>query len=227
MPTIDAMFLPGFMCDAKIWVDVIDKLGTRIRPQTCEFQNERSIAEMAERVVEQAPDVFALIGFSMGGYVAREVYRLCPERVIKLGLVSTSARGRPAADRSSVHQSWGVKNFTAFPQKTVREFVHSSRHGDEHLIERIRSMAEKLGPQVFQNQALVIREDDRHRLHEISCPTLVVVGADDAVCPVAEAQELAARIPNAELVVLPECGHMTPFEKPEQLAAALHRWLAA
>ncbi len=56
-------------------------------------------------------------------------------------------------------------------------------------------------------------------------PALVVVGRQDLVTPPARAEEIATDIANARLVVIEECGHMAPLEKPAEVSAALRRWL--
>ena len=62
-------------------------------------------------------------------------------------------------------------------------------------------------------------------LKDIRCPTLVLVGDADQLTPPDRAQEMAAAIPGAELVVVPECGHLSTLERPELVTHALRGWL--
>ena len=93
------LFLPGLACDARIY-----------EPQLAAFPDSRavdgygradSLADMARIALHQAPESFDLIGHSMGGRVALEVYRLAPQRVRRLALVSTGPRSESPANRST------------------------------------------------------------------------------------------------------------------------------
>jgi pimeloyl-ACP methyl ester carboxylesterase len=63
-------------------------------------------------------------------------------------------------------------------------------------------------------------------LPDIRCPTLVLAGADDSWAPAARHRDMAAQIPGATLVVVPECGHMCMLERPEIVTRALLDWHA-
>jgi len=87
-------------------------------------------------------------------------------------------------------------------------------------------MAEEVGAEAFlrQQQAIMARPDSRS-LSAITCPTLVLVGDGDAATPPALSQEIAAAIPGARLVVVPDCGHMSTLERPQAVAEALVDWM--
>ena len=63
------------------------------------------------------------------------------------------------------------------------------------------------------------------KLDRITIPTLVVWGGNDGVVPIADGQDYAAKIPNARLVVIPECGHVSSMEKPDEFVAAVTPFL--
>jgi pimeloyl-ACP methyl ester carboxylesterase len=88
-------------------------------------------------------------------------------------------------------------------------------------------MVMRATPQQHQRQiqALLNRPNLVPRLAGITCPTLVMVGRQDRWSPLAQHEEMAAGIPNAELVVIEDSGHMTLLEQPEQVSDALLRWL--
>ena len=65
------------------------------------------------------------------------------------------------------------------------------------------------------------------RLHQVSVPTLVIHGADDVVVPLAVGEAVAAAIPSAELVVLPETGHVPTLTRPRAVVEAIVAWAAA
>jgi pimeloyl-ACP methyl ester carboxylesterase len=70
-----------------------------------------------------------------------------------------------------------------------------------------------------------LRESDPGGLELIRCPTLIVGSSDDALRSVAESEQMAHRIAASRLVVIPDCGHMTPLEKPAELLTQITHWL--
>jgi pimeloyl-ACP methyl ester carboxylesterase len=89
-------------------------------------------------------------------------------------------------------------------------------------------MAERVGHDGFvrQQTAIMGRPDGRADLKRIACPTLVLCGRQDALTPVALHEEMAAAIRGARLVVIENCGHLSPLEQPEAVTAAIRDWLA-
>jgi pimeloyl-ACP methyl ester carboxylesterase len=91
------LLVPGFMADETLWDDMVPALA-RFGPVVhADLRHDTSVETMARRVLETAPPVFQLVGFSMGGYVARAIARQAPDRARALVLVSTSTRGDTAA----------------------------------------------------------------------------------------------------------------------------------
>jgi pimeloyl-ACP methyl ester carboxylesterase len=107
--------------------------------------------------------------------------------------------------------------------------VHPDRLGDHGLREQVRRMAEETGAEAFirQQTAIMNRLDSRPQLAAIGCPTLVLVGDADQLTPPEHAQEIAAAIAGARLVLVPASGHLSTLEQPERVNAALLEWLAA
>ena len=106
--------------------------------------------------------------------------------------------------------------------------VHPARRDDEALMDPLRKMCVAAGVDRFESQiaALLSRRDATPLLPQIACPTLVGVGRQDEWSPPEQNEAVAAAIPGAEFVVFEECGHMAPVEAPDQVNAALRRWLA-
>ena len=90
-------------------------------------------------------------------------------------------------------------------------------------------MAEQTGPEAFvrQQTAIMNRADSRPGLGAIACPTLVVVGADDSLTPPDRAAEMAAAIPGARQIVVPNCGHLSTLEQPQAITDALVTFFSA
>jgi len=97
------------------------------------------------------------------------------------------------------------------------------------LIDSIIEMFARKTPEIFAGQikALLERPDARPVLSAIRCPTLVLCGREDSWSTLSIHKEIAARIPQSKLVVIENCGHMAPMERPEKVTAALVDWHSA
>lgn len=227
-PAMNLLLLPGFMTDSDLWFELAGHLAP-VGPITHgDLSRDGTIRAMAHRVVAEAPDCFALIGFSMGGYVAREIARIAPDRVRALVVIATSARADTAAQaqrKSAAATHIRHAGFNGLSRAAILKSVHPDRAGDAALIARIRTMGDRLGGAVFLRQAGQARESDHDRLDQIACPTLVVAAAQDGLRSLEEARELRDGIPGATLTVIDGSGHMLPLERPDALAAAVVPWL--
>jgi pimeloyl-ACP methyl ester carboxylesterase len=220
------VLLPGFMLDHGLWDDVRDDLASFGPLSFGDLFQDGSIEGMARRVLATAPASFALVGFSMGGYVAREIARQAPDRVTALILIATSARGDTV--ERSMSKRFAAKQvergaFKGLSRAAVVAALHPKRAQDEVLIDRMLAMGSRLGGEVFLRQAMLQRDGDLDRLGDIRCPTLVIAAADDALRSVAESEKLARGIPGATLMVLEGSGHMLPGP----LADTMRAWLSS
>lgn len=222
------LLVPGYMADEALWDDVLAPLA-RFGPVThADLRHDSSIEAMAARALACAPARFILVGFSMGGYVAREMARLAPERVRALVLIATSTR----ADTPALRQSRGTVGkaavsvaFSGLSKTAIATSLHPKQAGNEALVERVRAMGVRLGGEVFRRQSAIVRTDDRGRLHEIRCPTLIVAAGQDRLRSREESEEMHAGLPGSELAVIEDSGHMVPIEAPQALLAILEPWL--
>jgi len=185
-----------------------------------------TVAAIARRVLATAPQRFALIGLSMGGYISLEIMRQAPERVAKLALLDTSARA-DTPEQSALRRDLVAKARTTSMSEvadlTMPNLLAPQHLGDESLRQAIRTMAEEVGAEAFarQQNAIMTRPDSRPSLGAIRCPTLVLVGEQDALTPPDRAQEIAAGIAGSRLVTVPRCGHVSTLERPDEVSRAL------
>ena len=95
------------------------------------------------------------------------------------------------------------------------------------LMDLCLDMARAAGPNVFEEQALALRDrvSQEETLRKVNMPTLILCGRQDRLCPVERHEFMAGLIPNVTLEVIENAGHMPTLEQPEQTNAALARWL--
>ncbi|MTH76195.1 alpha/beta fold hydrolase [Paracoccus aestuariivivens] len=221
-------FVPGFMLDQDLWTDILPALGGFGPFTHADPHSATSIEDMARQTLLVSAAKFDLIGFSMGGYVAREMVRMAPDRVSRLILIATSSRGdnELQARRRVVAAEAGLATFRGVSRRSIAQSLAASREGDEALIARVHAMSLRLGGDSFRKQAGFYRAGDTAQLDRITCPTLVVAGEQDRLRSMAEARELAHGIPNARFASLP-AGHMLPLEMPDELAQLLREFLSS
>jgi len=223
--------VPGLLCDDALWRHQVEGLAD-IADMGVSHQHTRynTIAEIANAILADAPPRFALAGLSMGGYIALELIDRAPERVERLALLDTRARGDQLEQKSHRKELIGLVETGGFEEVTDRLlslFVHPERLSDEALVSEIKGMTHRVGPDSFlvQQQALMTRRDHFENLQNISCKTSVICGRQDQLTPLECSVEMADCIPGSRLVVIENCGHLTTMERPEEVNAALRKWL--
>lgn len=224
------VLVPGLNCSARLYGAQIPALWPFGTVSVGLHTREDSMAGMARRILAEAPARFALVGLSMGGYIAFEILRQAADRVARLALLDTAATpDTPAQTERRRAQMEITRNgrFSEIPDLQFPALVHRAHHGDPRLKELVRQMALETGPEGFlrQQTATMNRPDSRGDLGQISCPTLVLVGDGDELTPPDKAREIAAGIRGSRLVVVPDCGHLSALEQPEAVNTALIEWL--
>jgi pimeloyl-ACP methyl ester carboxylesterase len=232
-PTL--VLIPGLLNDATVWQAQKSELSRQASITIARRAgHETSLEAMAHTVLSEAGGPIALAGHSMGGRVALEVCRLAPQRVVGLALFDTGFLPLPAGERGEMElqgrQSllrmsidYGMRHML---KEWVQGMVAKDRLDDGPLIGAIIDMMAKSTPEDFRHQidALLGRPDASAVLRSFRCPALAACGVLDAWSPPAQHQQMAAMLHDSELVVIPDCGHMAPMEKPQAVTQALMDW---
>ena len=227
------MLLPGLLCGPPLWQAQLDALADVADCRVADLTGADSMRGMAEAVLADAPDRFALAGLSMGGYVAQEIMRLAPGRVERLALLDTSARADAPERREGRRAQIRAAREGLFDEVVETQFLPAMQNPANPFTPAIRTtvraMCDAVGPEAFvrQQTAIMDRPDGRGDLARIACPVLVLCGRQDQPTPVEHHEEMAAAIPGARLVVVEDCGHLAPLERPEAVTAAMREWLTA
>lgn len=224
------VLIPGLLCDAALWAHQCEFLADVAEIAVADVTGDDSVGGMAARILEAAPDQFALAGLSMGGYVALEIMRRGPERVRRLALLDTSARAdtpEQLARRRGLIELAAKGRFKGVTPRLLPLLIHPDRQADEMLAGAVMKMAERVGQDAFlrQQKAIMGRPDSRADLGAFDLPTLVLCGRQDALTPVERHEEMAAAIPGARLCIVEESGHLSPMEQPHAVTALMRDWL--
>ena len=168
-----------------------------------------------------------IAGLSMGGYVALAFYKQLPSRVRSLILADTRATAdteeakqtrEQHAEKALTEGMAGIADIM-LPKLLTPETV-SKR---PEVVKRVRDMMLKTKPEgaAAALRGMAEREDQMDLLWQISVPTLILVGADDAITPVADSEKMHHAIAGSRLVVLENAGHVSNLERTERFNQAL------
>lgn len=239
-----AVLLHGYPLDHRMWLDTmhgplaeqrtlvaIDLRGHGQSPwcgdpvHTMDLLAD-DVAVVVRTLTDEPVDV---MGLSMGGYVAQAVWARHAQLVRSLCLVDTKAPGDDdagKAGRDAAMRTVLEKGRAAIAAGMAEKLFAKRAADDPHgmlLRARLQSMIEGTPVETIlaDLRGLRDRPDRSAMLGSVTVPTLVVVGSEDVLTPVAEAQRIANAVPGARLVVVPGCGHLTPMEDPAAFAAAV------
>ncbi len=224
------VLLPGSLSDEEVWVNQVPALSDIADIRIPHLMGFDSLDAIADAVLADAPETFALAGFSMGGRVALEVFRRAPERVTRLALIDASvhpiAEGE-AEKRQPLLNLAMTEGMEALADAWLPRIVHPSRLDDTPYMARLKAMACRFTPEDYVDEvrALLTRPDARPVMAMIHCPTLILAGEADPLSTPARNAEMAGMIPHARLAILKDCSHFPMLEKPDETNAALCQWL--
>ncbi|OYW88683.1 MAG: alpha/beta hydrolase [Sphingobium sp. 32-64-5] len=223
--------LPGLLCDASVWTHQQAALAAGREVVVPDFTRFSSIGDMAQSVLDAAPERFCVAGHSMGARVAIEIVRRADERVERLALLDTGAHP-PRADEPAQRQALIDLAFNegmeALAGRWLPPMVHADRVHDASIMDDLHAMVLSMSPDIYRRQvtALLGRADAFPSLRAVTCPTLVGVGRQDRWSPPAQHEAIVEAVPHARYVIFEDSGHMSPVEAPEAVTAALLDWLA-
>src|ERR1700730_3908355 len=225
----DLVLVPGLVCTEDLFAEQIASLQGEVAISVADHTRHDTTSGIARAVLATAPHRFALCGVSMGGYIAFEMVRQAPDRIERLAL--------PSALTDTPEQTQRRLKLIAMAQtgeyKSVRDtlwplFVHPARHDNVALKRAVFKMMDDTGPETFmrQQKAIMSRPDSQPSLGAIHCPTLVMVGNEDALTPVSVALTIADGIAGSKLNIVQDCGHLSTMERPDAVTEALRAWIA-
>jgi pimeloyl-ACP methyl ester carboxylesterase len=226
---IPLLLLPGLLNDAELWRAQVAALSDIADCTVGDQTRGETMQAVVNDVLAQAPERFALAGFSLGGFVAQQILRVAPERVLRLALIDTSIHAdSPERDAQRQSQRSSVRlpgTFHGFGDKLMRSYIDASRLDDYVLVQRVRDMTARLGAEVFLRQSALDRVDGHDVLAGYRDPLLIICGANDRITPLPISEEMHALVPGSTLLVIPDCGHLAPMEQPDAVNAAMREWL--
>ena len=224
------LFLPGMMCDARVFASQIAKFSPERPVMAAPLTGRNLISGLAEDILAHAPPRFALAGLSMGGITAMEIVRQAPERVSRLALMDTNPLAETdqrAAERIPQIDRVLAGGLRQVIRDEMKPCYLTDGPNKGHILDLCMAMAEDLGIEAFVSQSLALqqRRDQSDTLRTVQVPTLILCGVDDSLCPIERHEMMRDLIPAARLAVIPAAGHLPTLEQPELTNRELTQWL--
>jgi pimeloyl-ACP methyl ester carboxylesterase len=240
------LLLHGFPLSRAMWQEQLTGIGSIYRVVAPDLRGHGNspVPEGVYTMDAMADDVVELLetleiagpvvvgGLSMGGYVALSLVARYPTRVRALMLMDTRA-GADTPEAAQGREASAQAVLAANSPRTVvdamlpRLFCKMTLEQRPERVEPMRAIMQQISPQGVAGalRGMATRPDRRGDLPKLAVPTLVLVGEEDVIAPPAEAKAMAESIPNARLEVIPHAGHMSPYENPSVVNAAILRFL--
>jgi len=193
-------------------------------------------------MADMASDVAALMdesrigqavicGLSMGGYVAFEFAHLFPARVSALVLAGTRAPADNEQEKQARFQQVEqmlANGMTGIAEASLPKLLSSRTLAEEpEVVARVREMILRADPSgaAAAQRGMAARRDYSDDLPNIKAPALVIVGREDPIRPVADAEFMHRALSGSALVIVEDAAHMTNMEQPEVFNRALREFL--
>ena len=220
------VLLSGLLSNKRVFQQQVEQLKNSIDVLVIELADVDTPAKMTNKILDLAPDRFMLAGHSIGGWVALRFMKVAPERVQKLFILSTGARGIDPEEltlRQSVLTRVENGEFQQIAAEIANKFTFN-----ESAKKTVLDMFLQVGEQglINQTRAMMIREDLRDILPKINCPTWVMHADQDKRFSLEEITEISNLIPHAKFKIVHNSGHMSPMEVPEQITNLLRSWVS-
>lgn len=229
MKDIPVVFIPGTLCDARVFFPQIEALSQNWVVSVAPPLDGGSILQYAMRLAAQLPSRFSVVGHELGACIAMELVRKYPERVDRLAIMSANALADVPGDITRREHDIVAARSGPFPgcytsALASRLSVESSA---DHVLPILHDMAEASNPQIYIDhiRAMQKRPDQQSTLRRYRKPVGIICGRDDPIYPLRRIEFLAQLVPDAQLYVIDRAGHYPSLENPMDCTLALMRWL--
>ena len=220
------LFLPGLLSDGRVWQEVADRLNLPLL--LADLTRDDTIGGMAARALVDFDGPISVMGHSMGGRVAIEMARLQPGRVTSLVLANTGHTSMKPGEEEKRGRlvDLGQRDMRELAEVWLPPMLAPDRIADLSLVDDLTQMVIKAGPEVHERQirALLSRPDAGKTLPDITCPVLLMTGAQDRWSPEAQHREMAAMTSDSTVEIINDAGHFLPIEQPDQTAGTIQKW---
>lgn len=218
--------MPALLPDFRVVTYDLLGHGDSAKP-TGPYTMQHMVHQLAELMNDLGIDHAAIVGFSLGGLIARAFALAHPGKTAAL-VVMNSAHARTPEQRDSINARVRQAE-TAGPAATVdaaltRWFGGAFAKREPNILQQVRQWVVANNASAYPELYKLLAEGDRgleSAIADIDCPTLIVTGSEDHGNSPEMAQAMAAVMPNARVAILPGLRHMALVEDPAAVNALL------
>lgn len=238
------VFAHGLLMDGSMWDFVAPEFTDKYRVICFDFRGQGQsrnpghgfsidhlVQDTAALIQALSDKPVHYVGLSMGGMVGMPLAARHPDLIRSMVLLDTSAQAEPAinsimyAMMTAIVKICGVKVLTP---RTLPLMFGVSTMKNPAMRELVNHWKRKLDalekPIIGPVSGVTKRRDITEELVKIICPTLIMVGEEDRTTSVSCARHIHANIAHSELKIIPQCGHSSALEKPEQVVDAMKKF---
>ena len=230
------VLLHGMMCDERMWkeqiISPILKQKFDFFIPSIESFVEYNIEKIAKNILSEIKvKKFFLMGLSMGGIILMEIYRQAKQRILGVVLADTNYRAERKEKQLQRYEDLklvneiGLKRFVI--EKMKVNYLSEKSKKKKEIYQLVVQMAEELGEKVFEKQSLALKNriDYSKTISTITCPSLILCGEEDILCPINKHLEMKKLIPQAHLTTLKKAGHLSCLEKPKEFNQSIAKYI--
>lgn len=241
METKHLYLLPGTMCDHRLWVPMAEAL-EQLAPKNYQMHYlaiakldciDDIILDIKRQIVANQHDEsgVALIGFSLGGYLASEFILKYPEIVAKLMLVANMSKklSEKALKERKRTVNWLKQHgYSGIALKRIYALLDETNREQKAIIDVIKAMDTDLGQATLIHQLEVTtkRQDLLADIVSSTVPTHFCIGESDCLVDIEKVRQHCSTSNFASVSVIKATGHMLPLENPENLAKEIHNYFS-
>jgi pimeloyl-ACP methyl ester carboxylesterase len=224
------IMIPGTLCDHNLFKYQTEGLKDLVNCHVASNNNASNLKQVAKNILDNYSGSFSVMGLSYGGIVAFELLRQAPERINKLILLNTTHKAPTEQTKINFQKFIGMAFLGEFNKITkdhlLDVMLHPENAKNQIVRDTVLNMSLNVGVDGFYNQvkAQLGRPDSTKDLTNIKCPTLIIVGKQDIVCPLVLHEEMNRSIPKSTLNIIENCGHLSTLEQPEKVNNTIINW---
>jgi pimeloyl-ACP methyl ester carboxylesterase len=216
------IFLPGFLCDERLWQHQQEALSAVASCEVVDLRNRRNLQEMLGELDKVPVKKINLIGFSMGAYVAQVFAAQNPDRIGHLVLIGSTGTSLPDSEikvRLQMKTLLQKASYKGLSDRELSHYLHPDAFANPAIANVVREMAAANTSEMYLNQmmATLDRHDMRIQLNSYKFPMTLVGGAQDRITPKDKIEAFHKAVLRSKLHLIEGAGHFVPLEKPAEL----------
>ncbi|MDA3938004.1 MAG: alpha/beta hydrolase [Spirochaetia bacterium] len=226
------VFLPGLLCTELLFSYQQENLAGNYSSKCLVLPDGITMEEISGVLWEGISGSVILVGLSMGGIAAMEMYRQHPDRISGMVFLDTNCRDEVEAVSAERYKLVELAKKIGPGEMSLRKLlpflVHPSRTGDPLIRNAVYDMAEKYGLNRLRShaEALSLRRNYSGTLGSVNCPVLIIHGKEDKLCPKEYHQHIKTLISKSRRIEIDNCGHLSSLEKHDLVSTHLNTWLS-